>query len=630
MSEKARVTAKPEAKSDNPAFHALRPNLSQSTLSPFGIKPLITPLVQRRIEQEDRELSGRIHEDSCNRGDDASNISEGHDFSRVRVYPKGTVGGLPIQPKLWVNEPGDLYEQEADRVAEQVVRMRESDSLPSFIHRPLHRLQRKKTEESWYRVYEGEETNKSDDYVVAGISQKIGVRTNNSVVLVSPGASYKPPKGWDLDCFIRRNGTAIKFWSFIGWTQEKTNKDVKKEFKQYIGKAKKLLEKNPKPEEATQPPIQRAATSSEPIDDVMPVVNEVVRSEGLPLDNSTRAFMESRFGHNFTNVRVHTDSRATEAARAVNARAFTMGRDVVFGKGEYAPEAIQGKRLLAHELTHTIQQTGTRSHLFRATRPESPMMQRQEVKEKHESALQGVAKTEPMPRVDGKFLGVWKELYTSAKFKGGEEIKRPGKTKGESEEGFATFQEALVYAGVVIASRHADGGVIIKQGDRFYAFTIISDAWVYDFSRKNVEEGFDEVLISGSEVKGIQAFVTIDGHAVYIVKHRKPAGYYPMGYYHSTKAPEAEGFQTVLKDIKEGRAFESTEKGYVALFKGLLKAKALAQLEKNIKRLDEEEHKYFSSEQAKVQLGFLRQIILKDKELASYQEDIKKRMKEAV
>jgi hypothetical protein len=129
MSEKARVTAKPEAKSDNPAFHALRPNLSQSTLSPFGIKPLITPLVQRRIEQEDRELSGRIHEDSCNRGDDASNISEGHDFSRVRVYPKGTVGGLPIQPKLWVNEPGDLYEQEADRVAEQVVRMRESGSL---------------------------------------------------------------------------------------------------------------------------------------------------------------------------------------------------------------------------------------------------------------------------------------------------------------------------------------------------------------------------------------------------------------------------------------------------------------------------------------------------------------------
>lgn len=192
--------------------------------------------------------------------------------------------------------------------------------------------------------------------MVAGISQKIGVRTNNSVVLVSPGASYKPPKGWDLDCFIRRNGTAIKFWSFIGWTQEKTNKDVKKEFKQYIGKAKKLLEKNPKPEEATQPPIQRAATSSEPIDDVMPVVNEVVRSEGLPLDNSTRAFMESRFGHNFTNVRVHTDSRATEAARAVNARAFTMGRDVVFGKGEYAPEAIQGKRLLAHELTHVLQQ----------------------------------------------------------------------------------------------------------------------------------------------------------------------------------------------------------------------------------------------------------------------------------
>ena len=66
--------------------------------------------------------------------------------------------------------------------------------------------------------------------------------------------------------------------------------------------------------------------------------------------------MESRFGHDFSRVRVHTDARATDSALAVNAQAYTVGRDVVFGVGEYAPGAHTGKSLLAHELTHVVQQ----------------------------------------------------------------------------------------------------------------------------------------------------------------------------------------------------------------------------------------------------------------------------------
>jgi hypothetical protein len=76
------------------------------------------------------------------------------------------------------------------------------------------------------------------------------------------------------------------------------------------------------------------------------------------LPESERHFFEPRFGADFSQVRVHADGQAAEAARAVNARAFTLGRDVVFGGGEYQPRSSEGSRLLAHELTHVVQQNG--------------------------------------------------------------------------------------------------------------------------------------------------------------------------------------------------------------------------------------------------------------------------------
>jgi hypothetical protein len=87
------------------------------------------------------------------------------------------------------------------------------------------------------------------------------------------------------------------------------------------------------------------------------IVHDVVRSSGQPLDSETRAFMEPRFGYDFSQVRVHTTDRAEQSARAVNALAYTLGRDVVFGKGSYLPATSAGRRLLAHELTHVVQQS---------------------------------------------------------------------------------------------------------------------------------------------------------------------------------------------------------------------------------------------------------------------------------
>lgn len=77
---------------------------------------------------------------------------------------------------------------------------------------------------------------------------------------------------------------------------------------------------------------------------------------GASLSQSAREFFEPRFGHDFAHVRVHTDARADEMARAIDARAFTVGQDIGFRAGEYRPDSFEGRKLLAHELTHTLQQ----------------------------------------------------------------------------------------------------------------------------------------------------------------------------------------------------------------------------------------------------------------------------------
>jgi len=114
-------------------------------------------------------------------------------------------------------------------------------------------------------------------------------------------------------------------------------------------------------EDCRKKEMQRKAQNSEHESQsnasVPPIVHEVLRSPGQPLDAHSRAFMEPRFGHDFSQVRVFADSRAENAAEAVQARAYTLGRNIVFGAGEYAPATAKGKRLLAHELTHVVQQS---------------------------------------------------------------------------------------------------------------------------------------------------------------------------------------------------------------------------------------------------------------------------------
>ena len=197
---------------------------------------------------------------------------------------------LPLQAKLTVNQPGDIYEQEADRVATQVMRM--PDPAAGMVRR----------------------------CACGGVADATG------------------------ECPACR--------------------------------AKRLG-------------LQRKSDASDGMA-APPSVHETLRAPGRPLDGGARAFMESRFGHDFGGVRVHTDSGAAASARAVGAQAYTVGQNVVFGEGRYAPGTDAGKRLIAHELAHVVQQGDGKG---------SATVQRQEVinmpPETIISSLRGVEDTFP-------------------------------------------------------------------------------------------------------------------------------------------------------------------------------------------------------------------------------------------
>ncbi|HEU4326217.1 MAG TPA: DUF4157 domain-containing protein [Roseiflexaceae bacterium] len=119
---------------------------------------------------------------------------------------------------------------------------------------------------------------------------------------------------------------------------------------------------------------------------------------GSPIPASDRSFFENRFGHDFSQIRIHTDSRAVETSRSLNARAFTVGTDIAFDAGEYQPGTASGRHLLAHELTHTIQQTGgiaTKRIQRQTTDEEEAVAEPEEMPSPENAAAEAIATFNP-------------------------------------------------------------------------------------------------------------------------------------------------------------------------------------------------------------------------------------------
>jgi len=226
----------------------------------------------------------------------------------------GSGGSTPFfQEKLTVNKPGDKYEQEADAVADQVMRMRDGDT-PVVQRMPLSAVSHLQRE---CKSCE-EETGEAPQYMVqrkcAGCEQEDIQRTTTetSEELEEPGVQRKSS--------VEAENEAPDVSRLQGWSRNGIDVSGR-----------------------TAPPI----------------VDSVLKSgQGRPLESGVRGYMESRMGLDFSGVRIHVGQRAAESAASIQAKAYTSGQSVVFGAGQYKPETESGKRLLAHELAHVGQQNG--------------------------------------------------------------------------------------------------------------------------------------------------------------------------------------------------------------------------------------------------------------------------------
>jgi hypothetical protein len=144
--------------------------------------------------------------------------------------------------------------------------------------------------------------------------------------------------------------------------------------------------------------VQRAA-SGEAASNAPASVDTTLESPGQPLDSATRSFMEARFGVDFSQVRVHNDVGAASSAQDISAYAYTVGDDIVFGSGQYAPDTPAGRRLLAHELAHVVQQGGARRGIQRYDMDNAPYGD-----PKRDMRLGANAKAQDTPGVDAPAL----------------------------------------------------------------------------------------------------------------------------------------------------------------------------------------------------------------------------------
>ena len=254
----------------------------------------------------------------------------GHDFSRVRVHSTGP--GM-IQTKLKINEPGDIYEQEADRVADAVMRM------------PEPQVQREVEPEE-----EEEEERLQTKPLTSQITPLVQVQRQEEP---EEETLQSKPLVYQITPLVQRQEEP----------PEEEEKPLQAKFKDvemlqcmYPESEEGLSQKQPM-EEGEE--LQAKSKFHETLK-VTPMLESRINSlkgSGQPLPPKQRVFYESRIGHDFKGVRIHVGAQAADTAQAIQAKAFTLGKNIVFNTGQYSPNNQEGKKLLAHELIHVVQQS---------------------------------------------------------------------------------------------------------------------------------------------------------------------------------------------------------------------------------------------------------------------------------
>ena len=234
-----------------------------------------------------------------------------------------------IQTKLYVSTPSEPLEQEADDTADKVMRMRE----PSAEIQQVEPIQEKSLATAINPRIQRTSTVNLDEEKEETIASRMIQRV---------------PLAVREDDDEEQEGSPLENPTFA--RDKKQDKDPGEEV---------IHRKSGREENAEDQQIQSKERHTPLSKNTSPLSNNIqaLKGCGSPLPDSTRAFFEPRFGADFGQVRVHTDSRASETTNSLQARALTVGQNIAFGAGQYAPESTHGKELLAHELVHTIQQT---------------------------------------------------------------------------------------------------------------------------------------------------------------------------------------------------------------------------------------------------------------------------------
>lgn len=257
-----------------------------------------------------------------------------------------------VQAKLKIGQPGDKYEQEADRVAEQVMRMPEPKTSQRATvggQAPDMRIQRlcPECEEEVHRQ-PMEEEEEEETLQTKPLADQITPLVQRQI---EPEEEEEEEEEASLQAKLA-DGALLQ-------RQEKEPEEEEEEpIQTKLAKGVQVQRREEEPEKEEEEPIQTKRIDNQTPRGRSDLADQIrsLKGSGQPLPQSTCDFFEPRFGHDFGQIRVHTDDQAAETARAVNARAFTVGRDVVFGAGQYKPGTEAGRQLIAHELTHTIQQ----------------------------------------------------------------------------------------------------------------------------------------------------------------------------------------------------------------------------------------------------------------------------------
>jgi len=261
-----------------------------------------------------------------------------------------------LQAKLKIGQLGDRYEQEADRVADGVMRMPEPQvRRQSIEEEEEEQIQTKPVIEQitslvQRQVEEAEEeqiqTKPVIEQITSLVQRQVEEEEEEEQVQTKPVTEQITP-------LVQRQ------------VEEEEEEQV--QTKPVTEQITPLVQRQVEEEEEEKLHKKEASGSTPEVTPEFESHINATRGGGQPLPESTRAYFEPRFGRDFSQVRVHTDTRAAEAARAVNAQAFTVGKDVIFGARQYTQGASEGRRLMAHELTHVIQQNAVTPLLSKNT-----------------------------------------------------------------------------------------------------------------------------------------------------------------------------------------------------------------------------------------------------------------------